>query len=272
MSDPSRLHSRTVGDQGPRVAFVHGVFGQGRNWTQIAKGLAGHARCTLIDLPNHGHSPRTEGFSYADMADALATELGELASGERWILVGHSMGGKTAMLLALRHPELLAGLVVVDVSPVTYPRGRDFEDYVRLLKALPLERIATRGEADQALAADIPSDSIRGFLLQNLHRDHGHWSWRMNLDLIGESLGELGGWPAEAVPEGATYEGPVLWLAGANAAYVTPDYAEPMRALFPTARLVTVKNAGHWVHSEQPQVTIEALGRFISAVADDSTR
>ena len=114
-----RLASRTVGDAGPRVVFVHGLFGQGKNWTTIARGLADRHRVTLLDLPNHGHSPWTDRVDYLDMAELVAAELEQL--GEPVTLVGHSMGGKVAMALALRRPELLRALVVVDIAPVEYP-------------------------------------------------------------------------------------------------------------------------------------------------------
>ena len=114
-----RLASRAVGESGPRVVFVHGLFGQGKNWTTIAKGLAADHRVTLVDLPNHGHSPWTDRVDYLDMAALLAAELEQF--GEPVTLVGHSMGGKVSMQLALRRPELLRALVVVDIAPVEYP-------------------------------------------------------------------------------------------------------------------------------------------------------
>ncbi len=117
--EEERLHARTLGSTGPRVVFVHGLFGQGKNWTTIAKGLAGDHRVTLLDLPNHGHSPWTDRVDYLDMAEMVAAELQSF--GEPATLVGHSMGGKVAMQLALRRPELLRALVVVDVAPTAYP-------------------------------------------------------------------------------------------------------------------------------------------------------
>jgi pimeloyl-ACP methyl ester carboxylesterase len=142
-----RLAARTIGNAGPQVVFIHGLFGQGRNWTTIAKGLADSHRVTLVDLPNHGHSPWTDRVDYLDMAQMVATELASL--GEPVTLVGHSMGGKVAMQLALRRPELLRALVVVDIAPVAYPSqgGRtDDEDeeaspfaaYIEAMRALDL--------------------------------------------------------------------------------------------------------------------------------------
>jgi pimeloyl-ACP methyl ester carboxylesterase len=272
-----RLASRTVGGSGPHVVFVHGLFGQGRNWTTIAKGLAADHRVTLLDLPNHGHSPWTERIDYLDMAELVATELERL--GEPVTLVGHSMGGKVAMQLALRRPELLRALVVVDIAPVEYPlqggrtddpdeEASPFAAFIAGMRAMDLERVATRDDADAALEAAVPSRMVRSFLLQSLVRDgvgaDGGWRWRLNLELLERDLGELRGFPDP--PRGATFDGPVLWIAGAQSTYVLPDDRPRMDALFPATRLVKVKGAGHWVHSEQPEIFLETLRRFLAVV------
>lgn len=268
-----RLASRTVGDAGPHVVFVHGLFGQGKNWTTIAKGLADRHRVTLLDLPNHGSSPWTERVDYLDMAERLAAELRALD--EPVTLVGHSMGGKVSMQLALRHPDLLRALVVVDVAPSDYPeRGARTDDpdeeatpfagYIAGMRALDLDTLQTRDDADAALQAAVPSRMVRSFLLQSLVRDGNGWRWRLNLEALARDLGRLRGFPAP--PSGATFDGPVLWIAGANSTYVLPEDRARMDELFPATRLVKVKNAGHWVHSEQPEVFAETLRRFLDAV------
>ncbi len=276
MTSDERLASRTVGEAGPRVVFVHGLFGQGRNWTTIAKGLADRHRVTLLDLPNHGHSPWTDRVDYVDMARLVAAELESF--GEPATLVGHSMGGKVSMQLALRRPELLRGLVVVDIAPVEYPvsggrtddpdeEASPFGAFIAAMRAVDLEALRTREDADRALREAVPSTMVRSFLLQSLVREgvgSGRWRWRLNLELLERDLGELRGFPDP--PEGATFDGPVLWIAGANSAYVLPEDRARMDALFPATRLVTVKNAGHWVHSEQPEVFLAALQRFLVSV------
>jgi pimeloyl-ACP methyl ester carboxylesterase len=277
VSEDERLAARTIGETGPPVVFVHGLFGQGKNWTTIAKGLADGHRVTLLDLPDHGHSPWTERIDYLDMARLVATELETL--GEPATLVGHSMGGKVAMQLALRRPELLRALVVVDVAPVAYPEtgGRTddpneeaspFAAYIAAMRALDLDRLGTRQEADEALRAAVPSPMVRGFLLQSLVREDGDgWRWRLNLDVLGRDLGELRGFPDP--PPGSSYDGPVLWVAGADSTYVLPEDRIHMDALFPATRLVRIKNAGHWVHSEQPEVFLSTLRRFLASVEQD---
>ncbi len=275
VDDDSRLHARTLGGSGPRVVFVHGLFGQGKNWTTIAKGLSDRHRVTLLDLPNHGRSPWTDRVDYLDMAELVAAELASF--GEPVTLVGHSMGGKVAMTLALRRPELLRALVVVDIAPVEYPLqgGRtDDEDeeaspfgaFIVAMKAMDLGGLQTRDDADAALRAAVPSRMVRGFLLQSLVREAagGGWRWRLNLDLLERDLGELRRFPDP--PAGATFDGPVLWIGGANSHYVLPRDRERMDELFPSTRLVKVKNAGHWVHSEQPEVFLETLRLFLDAV------
>jgi len=284
-AEDERLATRTLGESGPRVVFVHGLFGQGKNWTTIAKGLvgdgtAGTHRVTLVDLPNHGHSPWTDRVDYLDMAQLLAAELEHLA--EPVTLVGHSMGGKVAMQLALRRPELLRALVVVDIAPVEYPlqggrtddpdeEASPFAAFIEAMRAMDLEGLTTRDDADAALRAAVPSRMVRSFLLQSLVREGSGgdgWRWRLNLELLERDLGELRGFPEP--PAGAAFDGPVLWIAGANSAYVLDDDRPHMDALFPTTRLVRIKNAGHWVHSEQPEVFLETLRRFLDGVEKKS--
>src|ERR671927_644457 len=203
-----RLATRTVGDAGPHVAFVHGLFGQGKNWTTIAKGLADAHRVLLVDLPNHGHSPWTDRVHYLDMVEMLAAELEHL--GEPVTLVGHSMGGKVAMQLALRRPELLRALVVVDIAPTDYPEtgGRTddpdeeaspFAAFISAMRALDLDSLRTREDADRALRTAVPSTMVRSFLLQSLVREgvgaDGGWRWRLNLETLARDLGELRRFP-----------------------------------------------------------------------------
>jgi pimeloyl-ACP methyl ester carboxylesterase len=273
-SEDGRLATRELGDSGPRVVFVHGLFGQGRNWTTIAKGLADRHRVTLVDLPNHGHSPWTHRVDYLDMAELLAEELASY--GEPVTLVGHSMGGKVAMQLALRRPELLRALGVVDIAPVEYPlsggrtddpdeEASPFAAYIEAMRAIALDRLASRRHADDALQGVVPSRMVRGFLLQNLEREGtAGWRWRLNLPVLERDLDRLRGFPDP--PPGARFDGPVLWIAGANSHYVLDRDRDRMDALFPSTRLVRIKNAGHWAHSEQPEIVLETLRRFLDRV------
>lgn len=261
------LHTTLLGtgaaNPGPLVVFLHGLFGQGRNWTQIGKALVGEDgaadhRVLLVDLPHHGRSPWAASFDYVAIADEVAGLLSEPAT-----VVGHSMGGKVAMVVALRHPELVERLCVVDMSPVDYPKAREFEGFVGAMRAMDLDAIKTREDAENALAAAAPDPTVRAFLLQNLRREGAGWRWQANLDVLGRDLEKLGGWPEEQL-DGAVYDGPVLWLGGENSSYVVDEYAPAMDRWFPRNRRVTVKGAGHWVHSEKPDVFVEVLKRFLA--------
>ncbi|WP_322936647.1 alpha/beta fold hydrolase [Nocardioides bizhenqiangii] len=253
------LHTTSYGDHGSPVVFCHGLFGQGRNWTQHAKALAADHRVLLVDMPDHGRSPWSERFDFVAAADQVA----ELMSADDPVaLVGHSMGGKAAMVLALRHPELVERLCVVDVAPVAYPHASEFVGYIDAMLAIDLTTLADRAQADRALQDAVPDDGVRGFLLQNLRREGDDWRWQPNLELLREEIDEVGGWPAESLDE-SSYDGPVLWIGGSDSRYVLDDYAGAMERYFPRVRRVTVKGAGHWVHSEQPAVFLEVLRRFL---------
>lgn len=263
-TDDVRLNVTVLSEEGPPLVFCHGLFGQGRNWTAIGKQFAQDHSVHLVDLPNHGQSPWTDGVDLAADADRLATELEGLGP---VTLVGHSMGGKVAMLVALRHPELVSRLVAVDISPVAYQHMEEFSGYINAMAELDLSSITRRSEADELLEPAVRSRTVRGFLLQNLRRDPEEgWRWQLNLAALGSHLADVGGWEDEWSSL-EPYEGPVLWVAGANSHYVTEEYAPAMEALFPRVRRVTVKQAGHWVHSEQPEVFTEVLRVFLDANA-----
>ncbi|GAA5117876.1 alpha/beta fold hydrolase [Alloalcanivorax gelatiniphagus] len=252
------LHRTELGESGPRVVLCHGLFGQGKNWTRIAKALSAEHRVLLLDMPNHGRSPWTERFDYLELADLVAAELGD----EPVALVGHSMGGKIAMCLALRHPGLVERLAVVDVAPVAYESGREFVGYIETMRAMDLGALERRDQAEEALREAVPNTTVRSFLLQNLRRTEDGWHWQVNLDLLGEHMAELVGWPGAALGD-ATYEGSVLWVGGARSDYISDEHAVEMDRRFPRNRRVLIKGAGHWVHSEQPDVFLEVLRRFL---------
>jgi len=254
------LHAHHWGESGSPVLFMHGLFGQGRNWSTIAQSLADRHRVTSVDLPHHGRSPWAETFDYFDVVAGVAPVL---SAEDPAAVVGHSMGGKVAMLLALTRPELVSRLVVADMSPVDYGRVREFRHYTHALRGLDLARVRRRTDADELLAAEVPNPTVRAFLLQNLRRDEDSWSWRANLDVLDRDLEIIGGWPEERLEGVGPYEGPVLWLAGEKSDYVQDEFVPAMRRWFPHHRRVTIKNAGHWLHSEQPQVFTEVVRRFL---------
>lgn len=271
------LNTLSVGTAGPRIAFLHGLFGQGRNWNQIAKAVSGpdgaDARCLLVDLPDHGRSPWSDEFSFAGYADAVAATLRSAGPDETWTVVGHSLGGKVAMYLALTHPELVEKLVVVDIAPKHYGSLERFEGYIGEMQRLPLNELTSRTDAEEKFEETNPS--VKAFLLQNLRRDHGTWRWQVNLDLLARDAarGEesrIADWPEEA-DSLTPFEGPVLWIAGGQSPYITDADDDQMRRLFPLTRQLTIKDAGHWVHSDAPDIIVGALRRVIGADAADET-
>lgn len=264
MSELYSTTTPTTGDSGRQVVFLHGLFGQGKNFTQVAKQVADLATCTLVDLPNHGRSPWRDEVSVPAMAEEVAGLLATLP--QPLCLVGHSLGGKVAMRTALDHPELVERLVVVDISPAR-GLGSSFDGLVGAMQALDLGTLETRAQADEQLRPGIPNDVVRGFLMQNLRHERGddgrrHWQWQMNLDALARELHDgVADWPDAH----GSYPGPTLWVAGERSDYVREDSAPLMRELFPRYRKVTIKGAGHWVHSEQPASFVATLRAFLQA-------
>jgi pimeloyl-ACP methyl ester carboxylesterase len=258
----SGLHTTTLGESGPPVVFLHGLFGQGKNWTRIAKALAEDHRVLLVDMPHHGRSAWSDRFDYLAAADQVA---GLLSADDPVALVGHSMGGKIAMLTALRHPDKVERLAVVDVAPVAYEHTGGFSEYIEAMRSLDLDRLERRADADEHLAPAVPDPVVRSFLLQNLRHHDGAWSWQLNLDVLGRDLEQIGGWPEDRLAQESPYDGPVVWIAGRDSGYVRDDHGDVMDRWFPRNRRVTIKDAGHWVHSEQPEVFVEVLRRFLDA-------
>ncbi|MDO5492182.1 MAG: alpha/beta fold hydrolase [Nesterenkonia sp.] len=267
-TDSFTLHTTEVSDdeaapQGT-VVFLHGLFGQGRNFSQIAKALQPELRSVLVDLPDHGASDWTESFDYLRIADLVAEELRSGAAADGPVhVVGHSMGGKVAMVLALRHPELVDRLVVVDISPTSGGANGEFDHLLGALADLDLSALERRRDADELLSDPIPNPTVRGFLLQNLRSTDDGFRWRANLSMLHRDLDAVGGFPDDSDLGDAEFDGPVLWVAGSESDYVTEEHDPEMRRLFPNARLISVRDAGHWVHSEKSDVFIAALRRFL---------
>ena len=250
-----RLAAVEYGD-GPVVAILHGLFGSARNWDSIARRLASRHRVIAFDLRNHGASDWADGMDYADMAEDVRAALNERGH-RRYALLGHSMGAKAAMAGALRYPDEVERLVVVDVAPVAYPLRH--LGFVQAMRSLDLASITRRGEADLRLADAVPDAAERAFLLQNLLFENGHARWRLNLDAIEREMPALVGFPSI----GTVYPGPALFVAGGGSDYVLPEYEPEIRRLFPRADIRRIENAGHWLHAEQPNALLEIVEPFL---------
>jgi esterase len=244
---------------GTPVAVLHGLFGSARNWATIAKQLGERWRVIAFDLRNHGASPWTATMGYAEMADDVRAAM--QARGHRhYALIGHSMGGKTAMIAALADPEAVDRVVVVDIAPIAYPVA--FGTYVQAMRGLDLGAIARRREADQLLGRTIGNAAERAFLLQNLVFQAGGPRWQFNLAAIETALPEIASFPA---PSGATYGGPMLFIAGGNSRALRPEAAPTIKSLFPDAKIARIAEAGHWVHAEAPQAFLALVESFLAS-------
>lgn len=257
-----QLKTSLVGSGSQKIVFLHGLLGRGRNFTRIAKELGEDTQTLLIDLPNHGASFWTESFDYRAMADLAAEAVADYAQGQPVVLIGHSMGGKIAMLLALYHPQLVSRLVVIDIAP-GLSKG-SFEVLMDGMLSLPIETYSRRSQADADLAAAVPNAGTRAFLLQNLVLARGPENpahWEPNLAMLRRDVDAIMGWP-EGVE--ASFDQPVLWLVGGDSPYVTEADLPVMKSLFPAVRKTVVKGTGHWVHVDKPEETIQILRAFLA--------
>ena len=237
----------------PPLLIAHGLFGSARNWGVIARRLADRREVLAVDMRNHGDSPRFATQSYADMAADLAGVIA--AHGGRADVLGHSMGGKAAMMLALRRPDLVRRLIVADIAPVAY--GHSQQPQIDAMRRVDLARIASRAEAEAMMQAASPE--IASFLLQSL--DLANRRWKLNLDVLEAEMGRITGWPEV----GGSYPGPALFLTGAESGYVRAEHRATIRALFPRARFVAIPGAGHWLHADRPRETEAAIRAFLDA-------
>ncbi len=253
--------AHTEAGSGPPLILLHGLFGGGQNWGAIRKALAPRFRVLTPDLRNHGASPHAAGMTYLAMAgDVIGTM--DAAGIDQAAILGHSMGGKVAMTLALTHPERVSRLVVADIAPVRYPPS--LRAYIAAMQALPLRTGLTRRDADAGLAAIIPEAGIRAFLLQSLRLELDPPVWRLGLAELAAAMPEIEGFE---VPSGARYDGPTLVMAGESSPYIRPENHALFAELFPQARFVTVPKAGHWIHAENPAGFLAALEPFLDPAA-----
>ena len=250
------LHAIVAGSGAPAI-ILHGMFGQARNWTQVGKKLAEKRRVIALDLRNHGGSGWDQRMDYPAMAGDVAETMAAMDLAPCPV-IGHSMGGKAAMALALGRPELVSALVVVDIAPVVYRSSNGA--YARAMAAIDLDGLSRRAEVDEALAPSVPDRMIRSFLLQNLSVENGRLSWRLNVAAMVAAMEILGDWPDM---QGRTYQGPTLFVTGQNSDYVGPEDRPSILAAFPLARFASVKNAAHWVHADQPDAFAALVGAFL---------
>jgi pimeloyl-ACP methyl ester carboxylesterase len=240
----------------PTLMIAHGLFGSARNWGAIAKRLSDSRRVVTVDMRNHGMSFRAATNTYSDMAGDLAEVIKTL--GGPVDVLGHSMGGKAAMVLALTSPGIVNRLIVADISPVAY--GHSQSHLIAAMEQLDLTGLQGRGAADRRLAASVPDAGVRAFLLQSLDLKRESPVWRLNLKVLEAEMDKITGWPGT---EGL-FARPVLFLSGAQSDYVKPEHRIKIKSLFPDAKFAKIPGAGHWLHAEKPREFEAAVKAFLT--------
>ena len=241
-------------DDLPPLVIAHGLFGSARNWGVIAKRLSNTRRVIAVDHRNHGSSPWHHSHNYYDLAQDLAEIIVHV--GAPCDVMGHSMGGKAAMVLALLRPELVVRLCIADIAPVAYEH--DQSHYIRAMKAVDFKNIKNRSDVRAQLREKVYDASLRDFFVQSV--DIEHRCWRLNLDVLEEEMPKILGFPQV---EGA-FNGKTLFLSGGNSSYILPEMRGLIKTFYPAAIFAKIPNAGHWIHAEKTQAFEEALRVFFN--------
>ncbi len=237
----------------PPLLIVHGLYGSGRNWGVIAKRLSTDRMVLAPDMRNHGESFWADTHSYFDLAEDLAEVI--TAYGGCADVVGHSMGGKAAMILALTQPERVRSLLVADIAPVAYTH--DQSQFIEAMRSVDLSRVTKRSDATQQLASSVEDKTLQSFFTQSL--DIKEKRWRLNLDVLESEMGKIIGFPEVQ----GVFEQLCLFLSGAQSDYVLPAHRERIKTLFPKARFAKIPDAGHWLHAEQPRAFVASVRAFL---------
>lgn len=269
------LYSKELGHGSP-IVILHGLYGSSDNWTSIGRELSKEYRVLLVDLRNHGRSPHNPSHTYQDMVSDL-TELFNREGLEKPVIIGHSMGGKVAMHFASQNAVRVRGLVVADILPFSYSGVSDNlhvqeGQHAKILSSLLMlntESASTREELDIALAHSIPSKAVRQFLLKNIKRnDSNRFQWQLNvaglsqnLETILSAVLPIGGFERLSVP--------TLFLKGENSRYVYPEGEAQLASYFSDYSVVSIPNAGHWLHSENPKAFLEEVMAFMKSLKNN---
>ncbi len=252
------LFFKTIGKGRPLI-ILHGLFGSSDNWLTIAKSLEDGYQVILVDQRNHGKSFHSDKFNYEVMAEDVYNLLQE-ENIHQPIVMGHSMGGKTAMNLVTKFDVSIDKLIVVDIGPKGYPIHHEL--ILKGLNSIPIQSLTSRKEADEALSNYVKELGVRQFLLKNLSRNEdGGFKWKINLPAISSQISEVGA----ALPEGVTFEHPSLFINGANSNYIEEADKPMIKKIFTNCQFETIIGAGHWVHAEKPNAFLQSLNKFLDA-------
>ncbi len=245
---------------GQAVLIAHGLFGWKRNWAGIAKPLGETHRVFTIDMRNHGESPHAPEMSYHDMAADMARFIEQNGLAPLPV-IGHSMGGKASMVLALTRPELVERLLVLDIAPIDY--AHDYNDYIAAMQRIDLSQVTRRSDIEPLIAAVAEDRSVQAFLMQNLaSAETGGYRWRVNLDAIDRHMADIMSFPQ--FDTGLAYNGTALFLGGGDSDRLTPHAQTEIDRLFPAAEIDFIADAGHWVHADQPEAVLKRFQTFLA--------
>ena len=248
-----KLNYKILGEGEPLI-IMHGLMGMLDNWQAPARLLEDTYQCILVDMRNHGRSPNDESHNYSVMAADILELMDDLGLESSYIL-GHSMGGKVAIKLAQENPIRVKKLILADIGPKFYPIHH--QDVLAALRAVPLDQIERRTDAESHMEKHLSEPGVRQFLMKSLYRpEKGKFDWRFNLKSIETNIHHVG----EALEE-LDYEGDSLFIRGGNSDYILDEDWPDIKMLFPNSYLITIKDAGHWLHAEKP-------GEFVSAIKD----
>jgi esterase len=265
-----QLHYQKMGSGHPLI-ILHGLYGSGDNWITIAKALAGMCEVILVDQRNHGLSPHSDLLNYQVLAADLQELMDNLGIKIASIL-GHSMGGKAAMWFATSNPGRISRLIIADISPRSYlsdsaPSNHmeQHDEILSALKGIDLTPLNSIGEVDRQLETSLPAKRLRQFLLKNLRKNpNGRFEWKINIDAISRNLSNLAdGLDLKSLKGMEFRQFPILFIKGEKSSYILEPDIDLIRLLFPLAQIVTIKNAGHWLHAEEPDLFIKIVRNFL---------
>jgi pimeloyl-ACP methyl ester carboxylesterase len=251
------LICETVGS-GPPLVVLHGLFGSSGNWRGVARALACTHTIVSVDLRNRGASPWTDSMDYVEMAEDVLQLIDRLEL-KRPMVMGHSMGGKVAMALALRHPARIAGLIVVDIAPVSY--ADTLTPFAEAMRSANVMAAASGAEVQRRLQQAVPDDQVVPFLMRNLVAHNDHFDWRLNLPGISLAMPQLCAFPTSLF--GLRFDGPVAVIAGTNSEYVAQSGRDSFQPMFSQAEVEFIDDAGHWVHADQPAAFVGSVRRLL---------
>lgn len=246
-----------VSGEGPPLLILHGLFGWKRNWGAISRTLSAHHRVFCLDLRNHGESPWSDVMTY----DAMAADISHFIkthTGGKADIIGHSMGGKAAMMTALAHPEQVGKLCIVDIAPTPSPGG--FKTYADIMLSAPVSAAKSRSEIEKYISTVVPEQGTRAFLVQNLEKAEEAFRWRPNVSVIAEAMEDIMQFPTRVL--GHSFMGKTLFIGGGQSDYIRPEHHGAIEAFFPKASIDVIPGAGHWVHAENTPLFLQKVRAF----------